>query len=88
MLARAWLAAKMVPAVLAWFVYAVLLVGAGASAGMDSDDRIRSIKVGNEPLSADKVIMVGGGAVAGAILGGLFALKLLHSHGHQDRAAA
>jgi len=61
---------------------------AGASTGMDRDGRIWSIKVGNEPLSADKVTMVGGGAVAEAIPGGLPAPELPPSHGHQDRAAA
>lgn len=49
-----------------------------APAGLDSDGRIWRIRVGNEPLHADKVTMVGGGAVVGAIPEGLPALKLPH----------
>jgi anti-anti-sigma factor len=49
-----------------------------APAGRDSDGRIWRIKVGNEPLSTDKLNMVGGGAVVGAIPEGLPALKLPH----------
>lgn len=47
-----------------------------ASAGMDGDGRLWRIKVGNDPLPADKAVMLGGGAVVGAIPGGLPALKL------------